>query len=245
MSAPVGGTITWRLRVLDDRNYGPATGVYVDITLPPGVQVVSATADRGPGCVSSGAGKLRCNLDWLSSDAPYANIVVVTNVTAAGELVLTAVVGYSRADSDPSNNSLTLKANTPVPVVPSPPGGGRPQIGTAKDDTLRGTSRNDTLSGLGGNDLLNGLAGNDLLKGGAGNDKLNGGAGNDTLYGGSGNDVITGGPGSDRVFGGPGNDTIYARDRVKDAIDCGGGRDTVFADKKDGVARNCEVVRRR
>jgi virginiamycin B lyase len=119
-SVPVGGTLTWRLRVLDDKNYGPATGVYVDVTLPAGVQVVSATADRGQGCVSSGPGTLRCNLDWLSSDAPYANIVVVTNVTQAGELVLTATVGYAQADSDPSNNTLTLKANIPA-VAPAPP----------------------------------------------------------------------------------------------------------------------------
>ncbi len=120
-SAPVGGTITWRLRVRDDKTYGPATGVYVDLTLPTGVQVVSASTDRGPGCVSSGAGTLRCNLDWLSSDAPYGNLTVVTNVTSARELVLTATVGYAQADSDPSNNTLTLKANTPAPVAPTPP----------------------------------------------------------------------------------------------------------------------------
>lgn len=132
---PVGGTITWRVRVLDDKNYRPATGVYVDLVLPAGVQVVSATTDRGQGCVSSGAGKLRCNLDWLSSDAPYANIVVVTNVTAAGELVLGATVGYSQADSDPSNNTLTLRANTPalvvlVPPTPKPPVVVKPVFGT-------------------------------------------------------------------------------------------------------------------
>jgi hypothetical protein len=85
------------------------------------VQVVSATTDRGPGCVSSGQGTLRCNLDWLSSDAPYGNITIVSNVKAAGELVLTSTVAYSRADSNPSNNSLTLKANTPPVVPPTPP----------------------------------------------------------------------------------------------------------------------------
>ena len=116
----MGGTITWRLRASDDKNYGPATGVIVDVTLPAGVSLVSATTDRGPGCATSGPGKLRCNLDWLSGDAPYGNIVVVTNVTAAGELVLGAAIGYSQADSVPANNSLTLKANTPVVVTPPP-----------------------------------------------------------------------------------------------------------------------------
>ena len=46
---PVGGTITWRLRVLDDKTYGMATGVYVDVELPAGVTLVSAQADRGSG----------------------------------------------------------------------------------------------------------------------------------------------------------------------------------------------------
>ena len=124
VSAPVGGTITWRLRVLDDKHYGPATGVYVDVELPAGVTLVLAQADRGPGCVAAGGQKLRCNLDWLSSDAPYGNVILVTNVTAAGELVLTATVGYSSADPNPADNTLVLKANTPAAVPPpvvSPP----------------------------------------------------------------------------------------------------------------------------
>ncbi len=119
-AAPVSGTITWRLRAADDKNYGPATGVMVDVTLPAGVSVVSATTDRGSGCATSGAGTLRCNLDWLSSDAPYGNIVIVTNVTAAGELVLGATIGYSQADSVSANNALTLTANAPVVVTPPP-----------------------------------------------------------------------------------------------------------------------------
>ena len=120
-SVPVGGTITWRLRVLDDRNYAAATGVYVDVTMPAGVQVVSATTDRGPGCTSTGTGKLRCNLDWLSGDAPVGNITIVSNVTSVGELVLTAAAAHSRADGNPADNTLTLKANTPPPVGPAPP----------------------------------------------------------------------------------------------------------------------------
>ena len=119
LSAPVGGTITWRLRVSDDKTYGPATGVYVDVELPAGVVLVSAQADRGPGCASTGERKLRCSLDWLSSDAPYGNLMLVTTVTAAGELVLTATVGYAAADPTPADNTLVLKANTPVaPLLP-------------------------------------------------------------------------------------------------------------------------------
>jgi hypothetical protein len=120
LSVPVGGTLTWRLRVLDDKNYGLATGVYVDVELPAGVALASAQADRGPGCAPAGERKLRCNLDWLSSDAPYGNVTLVSNVTAAGELVLTATAGYSRADTNPADNTLVLKANTPATAVPLP-----------------------------------------------------------------------------------------------------------------------------
>jgi hypothetical protein len=37
---------------------------------------------------------------------------------------------------------------------------------------------------------------------------------------------------------------IQARDRIRDAVRCGGGRDVVYADRADRVARDCEVVRR-
>ena len=105
----------------NDKNYGPATGVYVNVTLPSGVQVVAMSADRGPGCKTTSATTVRCDLDWLSSDAPYGNIVIVTNVTASGQLVLQATVAYDRADSDPANNTLTVSANTPAPVpTPTP-----------------------------------------------------------------------------------------------------------------------------
>ena len=119
-SVPVGGTVTWRLGVHDDRNYGAATGVYVDVTLPGAVQVVAATTDRGPGCTSTGAGTLRCNLDWLSGDAPIGNVTIVSNVTGSGELVLTAVAAYGRSDANPADNTLTLKASVAAPVVPAP-----------------------------------------------------------------------------------------------------------------------------
>ncbi len=120
VSVPVGGTLTWRLRALDDKNYRPATGVYVDVTLPAGVQVALVQADRGPGCASSGAGTMRCDLDWLSSDVPYGNIVIVTKVVASGELVLGATIAHARADENPADNTLTLKASTPAPVVSAP-----------------------------------------------------------------------------------------------------------------------------
>ena len=47
------------------------------------------------------------------------------------------------------------------------------------------------------------------------------------------------GAGKDRVIAGSGNDSINTRDGVRDVVDCGSGKDTVAADKKDvlGTAR--------
>jgi hypothetical protein len=80
------------------------------------------------------------------------------------------------------------------------------------------------------------------LNGTARADRLIGTTGADTIYGGAGNDRIEPRGGRDRVFGGAGNDTIFARDGAVDMIDCGAGRDIVYADRNDNV-RNCEVIR--
>jgi gametolysin peptidase M11 len=54
---------------------------------------------------------------------------------------------------------------------------------------------------------------------------------------------IRGGPGRDILRGGPGNDTLISRDRSRDSIRCGTGRDLVLADRRDQVARDCETVK--
>jgi Ca2+-binding RTX toxin-like protein len=117
------------------------------------------------------------------------------------------------------------------------------QSGTKGADVLPGTSLVDRIRGLGGNDLLIGLAGGDSLEGGQGNDRLFGGLGNDRLIGGPGRDSLEGGPGRDVFSAGSGGDVIRSRDGVREAVSCGGGRDTVVADRRDAVA-GCERVLR-
>ncbi len=87
---------------------------------------------------------------------------------------------------------------------------------------------------------------------------VDGGPGKDWIRGAEGNDTIVGGPGQDKISGdlaggdcGPfwckypyGNDTIYAQDGEVDAILCGAGTDTVYADAADVVDKNCENVTR-
>ena len=127
-------------------------------------------------------------------------------------------------------------------------------FGGVGNDVLRGMSGNDRMSGNGGRDRLSGGAGSDAISagrsndraaGGAGNDRITGGAGRDVLKGGAGNDRLKGGTGRDRLSGGSGNDRIDARDRRRERITCGRGRDTVLADRNDRVSRSCERVRRR
>lgn len=159
-----------------------------------------------------------------------------------------------------------------TPIAPKPPGPCANVIrGTRDDDALRGTvfpdrlvggDGGDLLKGLGGDDCLEGGAGNDVLDGGNGNDRLAGSAGRDRLIGGRGDDRLTGGKGNDRLTGGPGkdtlspgaghdaidagagNDTINSVDGVRETVECGPGRDTVRADRRDRL-KHCEKVTRR
>lgn len=64
-------------------------------------------------------------------------------------------------------------------------------------------------------------------------------SGTGTLSGGDGPDTIVGG---NDVSGGNGSDTIdVSGDEPVDTVDCGAGRDTVYADTTDVIAANCET----
>lgn len=140
----------------------------------------------------------------------------VRGANGTSDFALSRILGSGSPDCAPSA--------TPTPA-PAP----------AEGKTLHGTAHADRLAGTAHDDVLNGLAGNDILRGGAGNDVLRGGAGNDLLIG---------GPGRDTMLGGAGNDVIRARDGQRDRVDCGTGRDVVYADRRDVVARDCERVKR-
>jgi Tol biopolymer transport system component len=108
-------------------------------------------------------------------------------------------------------------------------------LGTHGSNRLHGTARTEAFYGRGGNDRLYAFGGPDFLQGGLGRDILFAGLGDDRLYG---------GPGGDRLNGGPGWDALYSRDRVRDVVVCGSGRDAVRADREDVIARDCELVER-
>jgi hypothetical protein len=124
-------------------------------------------------------------------------------------------------------------------------------FGRGGDDCLEGEGGRDRMFGGSGRDDVDGGPGNDVGRGNRGRDRIDGGRGRDRLSGDGGNDRIDGARGGDRidatggrdrVFGGNGNDRIDAEDGKRDRVDCGRGRDTVIADRKDRLER-CERKR--
>ncbi|HEX8741623.1 MAG TPA: hypothetical protein VF712_00675 [Thermoleophilaceae bacterium] len=113
--------------------------------------------------------------------------------------------------------------------------------------TVHGRAGNDRLGAqrFVGGVVLFGDAGSDRLAGNTAEDTLDGGSGNDLIYGAEGDDFVTGGSGRDRISAGRGGDSVRARDGFTDTVACGSGRDTVTADRRDRVARDCERVSRR
>jgi Ca2+-binding RTX toxin-like protein len=106
------------------------------------------------------------------------------------------------------------------------------------DPVLAGTT---AAAGRGGNDRIYGLGGHDCLIGEQGNDRLDGGPGSDRLTGGRGNDVLVGGSQVNAYDAGPGNDYVNSRNRKRELVLCGSGRDRARADRRDRL-RSCERV---
>lgn len=130
-------------------------------------------------------------------------------------------------------------------------GGNDRVLGLAGDDRIKGGDGNDRIEGDGEcppgtrnpDYCKEGAEGNDTIDGGEGDDTITGGRGKDRIDGKDGNDYISGGKGNDKLRGGGGNDNIFARDGVRDIINCGPGIDKVRADKQDQISRNCETVK--
>jgi Ca2+-binding RTX toxin-like protein len=156
-----------------------------------------------------------CTAIALATRATYVVAAADVNMRIRLQVTATNAAGTAQALS-----AITGKVGALVPAVP------RKINGTARADRLRGTGAAE------------------IIRGGAGKDTITAGGGADTVYGDAGNDRLDGGTGRDRVFGGTGNDAIFAADGAVDRIDCGAGKDTVRADRKD-VVRNCEKVTRK
>ena len=194
---------------------GLAQGVVATVSPSANVTISGSATDRGSGCVAGPP--FACDLDFLG---PPGTVRLAVTVTGPGPVVITASARARQAELNPADNDATLRieaaALSPAPRSSTAKGVQRTvRRGTPRRDTLRGTNGPDSLFGFGGRDVLYGL---------------------------SGPDTLVGGTGADRLFAGAGNDTILARDRARDTIVCGSGRDLVRADPTDRVARDCERV---
>lgn len=114
--------------------------------------------------------------------------------------------------------------------------------GEAAADTISGGDGPDRLAGGAGADRISGGNGADTIAGSAGADRISGGSGVDRINGGAGGDVISGGSGRDNIAGAQGRDRINVAHGSRDRVRCGSGRDVVRADRRDRVARDCEIV---
>lgn len=119
--------------------------------------------------------------------------------------------------------------------------------GGGAGDLLLGLRGNDRSSGGAGKDAIGGGAGRDVLSGGAGKDRASGRSGNDRIAGNGGGDRLSGGAGKDRLIGGKGHDRLaggaaadrlVARDRTRDRVFGGRGRDVAGVDSASGSRRS-------
>ena len=106
----VGDNVTFFLTVTD-KNLKPAQGLYVNITLPAGLQFVSSSADRGSACTAVSTSALKCFLDWLSSGVPAGHLQVVTKVTVDGAQTLTATATSQQGVSSAADSTVSLTVN--------------------------------------------------------------------------------------------------------------------------------------
>ena len=88
--------------------------------MPANASVAQTYADRGPGCTTTNATTLDCNLAYLSGDAPVANVILWLKLNAAGAMPVSATATYLIPDPKPLDNTGSFTVNQ-TPVAPPPP----------------------------------------------------------------------------------------------------------------------------
>jgi Ca2+-binding RTX toxin-like protein len=78
----------------------------------------------------------------------------------------------------------------------------------------------------------------EIVVGGSLDDTFKGDGGDNTFHAGLGEDYLEGKAGPDILDAGVGSDLVWARDGVRDVVDCGGGGDLAVVDRDDET-RNC------
>lgn len=185
-------------------------------------------ADR----LDGGAGLDRITADWLQDDPPGVRVTLGGGADDGRPGEHDDITGIEVIEvHQPA--ALTAAAGTAVRFTVSETGPGATRlVGSDRADDLRSFHEADVIDGRGGDDAIEGWYGDDRITGGAGRDRINADA-----SAGACTFLVC------RI--GAGNDRVHVRDGARDSVICGPGRDVVVADRKDVVAEDCEVVRRR
>jgi uncharacterized repeat protein (TIGR01451 family) len=183
-----------------------------------GPDLTVTLSGEGQGEVTSAPAGIACGNDCGSPFDPGTEVTLTAAAAAGSTPGAWGGACAGVADAEPC--VVTMDDDLTVTKAFTKDGGGSQVydictiVGTNGPDVLRGTNNKDVICGLGGNDKIYGNAGNDRIYGGAGRDKL---------------------------FGGSGNDTFFSKDRFKDAVNGGSGRDRVKPDGRDAWS-NVETI---
>jgi Ca2+-binding RTX toxin-like protein len=183
---------------------------------------VGVVLTPGPGCASVTAQIVRCTLTVTE-----ASIEVVVLLGDEGDVLSAAgACGYLLDETGNGCGKVRIRGGRGEDVLIGP------DVAESRHVTV--------IRGDGGGDyLVAGEPGSELI-GGPGGDWLVGARGPDTLRGGRGEDRIIGGSGRDLLFGGRQNDTFFARDRTRDQVRGGSGRDRARIDVRRDLTRSIE-----
>jgi uncharacterized repeat protein (TIGR01451 family) len=147
-TAVPGDSVTFALTVTD-KNGVMAQQLYLNVALAGGLQFVSATMDRGSGCMPVDTAHVQCNLEFLSSASPSAHIQLTTKVVALGAQTLSATATAAQGELTPADNTISVALNATSSSSGTPTGlnGGAT---TKKQDTKKPTAHALASSGARG-----------------------------------------------------------------------------------------------
>ena len=218
----------------------------------PNVDVLLANGPLAPGATPESVGASEIEIDVRGLH--IGTTVVGTrgdDVFAWGASGAHAGLNVNPSHAGDRDVDITISRADPIAALNVDAGAGddtitgNPILGELAFVSATGGPGNDVLSApRGAFASLHGGSGDDAITGSRFDDTLDGGAGRDRISGRGGADVISGGSGSDELLGGAGRDTIRARDRARDTVSCGSGRDRVQADRRDRLT-GCEQASRR
>lgn len=212
-----------------------------DSSIPAGLAPIGDGALGSPGVtVRSTSLSDRASAQLLSSTnvnaevgrGPGGSVVPLAKCTIVGTPKKDRIIGTKGNDVICGlGGNDTIDGAKGNDMIDTANGNDRAKGGSGKDGLI-GVRGKDRLSGVSGNDRLGGGASADRLDAGRNNDRVNGGSANDRLVGGAGNDRLNGAKGGDLVKAGSGRDLISARDRRRDRIDGGSGKDSAAVDRR-------------